>query len=128
MPSDFDWVTARGQCSALNVFELLKSDAQRNVAAMEAIAKARGTSSGLQFHTNDGSFVITRRQFTEVGVKFILSVDQIEIESVGVDVRFTAGLTLNDDGECRLLVNNEQLDRWQVLRRSLEPLFFPQDR
>jgi hypothetical protein len=124
-PSDFDWVTMRAQCSALNMFGLLQADAQKNTDTMEALATARGTPLGLQCIVNTGSFVVVRRLLVgEIGVRFTLSDDQILVESQGVDVHFSARLTLNNDGECRLLVGEEELDRWQVLRRALEPLFF----
>lgn len=54
-----------------------------------------------------------------------LSKDRIEVSSLRVNGSFVATLTLNDAGECRLSVEGEQLDRWQFLRRALEPLFFP---
>jgi hypothetical protein len=130
-PSDFDWVTARAQCSPLNMYELLKAEAQKNVETMEAVAKSRGEQGGLALHVNDGSFAVIRRgHFREIGVRFTLRQETIEVESVGLrsNKPFSATLTLKDSGECRLLVNGDQLDRWQFLRRALEPLFFPVDR
>jgi hypothetical protein len=57
-------------------------------------------------------------------VRFTLTDDEIEVLGHGVNVKFTARLTLNDDGECRFLIGSTELDLWQVLRRALEPLFF----
>jgi hypothetical protein len=64
-----------------------------------------------------------------LGVRFKLQPadGRIRVEGDGVHVVFFAGLTLNDDGECRLVVDEQQLDLWQVLRRALEPLLFSVD-
>lgn len=73
-----------------------------------------------------GIFTVLRRErFADpVGVRFALYGEEIRIEGRGVDVGISATLTLNDLGECRLRVGDQELDRWQVLRRALEPLFF----
>lgn len=127
-PSDFNWVTARWQCSAWNMFELLKGEASANKETVEALWKARGHPVVLSFHDNDQFFAVSRWVGTkEHGVKFVLRGNQIHVESLGEQVNFTASLTLSDDGECRLVVDDVELDRWQVLRRALEPLFFRPD-
>jgi len=127
-PSDFDWVTVRAGCSALNMFGLLKQDAQKNVEAIKAATKLQGSEMPVSFFDNDNSFGVVRRTYVgEIGVRFNLYQDEIRIESQGVKVSFTATLTLNDDGECRFMVDAQTLDRWQVMRRALEPLFFRVD-
>ena len=128
-PSDFDWVTVRAGCSALNMFGLLKQEAEKNVEAMKAApaTKPQASESPLRFFDNGTSFgVVRRRHIGEVGVRFSLYGDEISVESLGfgLEGNFTATLTLNDDGECRFLVGGKTLDRWQILRRALEPLFF----
>lgn len=129
-PSDFDWVTVRAGCSALNMFELLKAEATKNVEAIKAVTKLNGQEMPLKMFNNGSMFGVIRpyRRFEETGVRFALYQDEIRVESQGLKVSFTATLTLNDDGECRFLVDGQTLDRWQVLRRALEPLFFmPED-
>jgi hypothetical protein len=127
-PSDFDWVAARLECSAAKVFELLYLETLRSVEARNATLPEGQT----RFETanGDGVFSVVRRhRFTGVaGVRFFLVGDEISVESQGVNVQFTASLTLNDEGECRLMVDGRTLDRWQVLRRALESLFFGQFR
>jgi hypothetical protein len=39
-------------------------------------------------------------------------------------IQFTGALTLNNNGECRLRVKDEELEQWQVRRMALEELFF----
>jgi hypothetical protein len=128
-PSDFDWVTARAGCSALNMFELLKLEAAKNVEAIKAVTKTNGNEMPLSVFDNGSSFAVTRRTFAgELGVRFTLAQDEISVYGHRLDVSFTATLTLDDNGECRFLVDGTTLDRWQVLRRSLEPLFFTPER
>ena len=129
-PSDFDWVTARAQCSALTMFELLKADVQKNVETMKAIVAARGQESSYRFHASGELLSVTRFWYgEEIGVKVSLYGEQFEVGSKGVGADgFSATLTLDDSGECRFLVDGERLDRWQFLRRAFEPLFFPTER
>jgi hypothetical protein len=128
-PSDFDWVTVRAGCSALNMFRLLKHDAAKNVEAIKTATKSpEGNEMAVRLLDNGSSFVVMRRTYrSEMGVRFTLSQDWIRVESQGVNVSFTATLTLNDEGECRFMVGDKTLDRWQLLRRALEPLFFWSD-
>jgi hypothetical protein len=37
---------------------------------------------------------------------------------------FEVGLTFTDEGECKLIVNKEPRDFWQVRRMALEDLLF----
>ena len=106
----------------------LKSDTEKNVDSMRALSKA-GAELPLRVFDNGDSFGVVRQTYLgEKGVRFTLRRGEIRVESnQGIDVNFVATLTLSDEGECRLLVDGKQLDRWQVLRRALEPLFFPVD-
>lgn len=120
LPPDFDWVTARSSCSAVKVFELLHLEAKKNVETFNDATQLKW-----EFAAQNEIFSIVRRESSGVvGVRFMLIDPEIEIEGQGVDVRLTATLTLNDAGECRLRVGKEELDRWQLLRRALEPLLF----
>jgi hypothetical protein len=127
LPPDFDWVSARKKCSALEVFEQLRQDAKSNVEAFKAGAER----SACDFITTQPDvFSVFRQEFRGlVGVRFVLRNSEIQIEGEGgIPVNMTATLTLNDKGECRLRVGNDELDRWQVLRRALEPVLFRPER
>jgi hypothetical protein len=103
--------------------ERLRAGAERNVrmrnALADGIVKFIGTGSG-EFSV---ARVMTNDQVVAV-VRFRREGSRIVAEGDKVDVRFEGTLTLNDDGDCRLLVNGQELDEWQVLRRALEQLFF----
>ena len=56
--------------------------------------------------------------------KFRLEVGRIMVYDA--DVPYAITLTLNDEGECRFLIDGKGCYlRWQVLMRFLEPLFYP---
>jgi hypothetical protein len=121
-PSDFDWVTARMRCSTANVFEALHLTARQNVEARGA-----GTENPFSLVEAGGGFSVLRHAFAgKVGVRFSASAHEIAAESFGggLKVSLKARLTLNDDGDCRLLVDGEELQEWQFLKRALEPLLF----
>jgi hypothetical protein len=54
--------------------------------------------------------------------------NQIQIESAKGDVALTVTTRQNEKGECRFVVGDEELAQWQLLKRVLEPLFFPPEK
>lgn len=64
------------------------------------------------------------------GVKFELRANEIAVSNIktgmmhGATPAFSAVPRLNEDGECRLEVQGERLQFWQVSRKALEDLFF----
>jgi hypothetical protein len=126
LPSDFDWVTARHACSVGGFFERLCVGARQNVNTRKALRVELADTGPIEFTSSRGIFSVMRtvNQMAPVGVRFVLDGQTIRVEGSGVDVGFKGTLTLTDEGECRLRVNGEELDEWQVLRRGLETLFF----
>ena len=131
---DFDWVTARHRCSLPGEFERLKCAIGENCAARR---KCLAADEQTQFNVEGGdsdNFSVTRKQ-TSGGlggvhrVRFYLRLDHIcivETRNEQERRRFAVTLTLNDEGECRFLIDGEgEYLRWQVARRALCPLFFP---
>ena len=132
LPPDFDWVTARAQCSAETIFDELRRLALANVERANAL---RGGTDPKEprFRFKDmersyaNGFVITD-SFASVrrAVSVRASGDTIHVEPTQ-GLEFTAVLTLTDAGDCMLRVGNAVLDEWQFLRRALEGLFFDGD-
>ncbi|MGH9386606.1 MAG: hypothetical protein ACRD2N_20225 [Vicinamibacterales bacterium] len=125
-PDDFDWVAARQACSLKTVFERLVLLAKRDVEAMKVTQGERVFHPFDFVNTGDG-FSVSGSSFRgNIGVRFFLEDRQIVAESHRLDpkVSLRADLTLNDDGECRLLVDKVELQEWQFLKRALEPLLF----
>jgi hypothetical protein len=123
-PRDFDWVTAQHDCSVTAVFAYLQDLAKRNVESRNATMG--GEPVQFSISAGDGYFVVIRDgNLGQGSVTFRLRQSDIEIERGGQSSSVT--LTLNNEGHCKLLIEgvSDHLDPWQVLRRALEPIFFP---
>ena len=57
-------------------------------------------------------------------LEFIYTESGINVRNEKHEVKLSANLTLNDQGECKLLMDGKELDEWQFRRRALEELFF----
>ncbi len=128
-PRDFDWVTARHECSPVRFFERLRLGAEQNTETRNRVEAER--QSGMKFgHDNHrGVWSVYREGRAGIAVRFRLDGDTIYVEATealgGPEVNFSGTLTLTNEAKCRLRIGNEELDEWQVLRKALEPLFFP---
>ena len=121
--SDFDWVTARRECSIAHEFIQLQRLAEQNVAERQ---KDLGKSLLLQ---TDPPFAICRQAYGLKSwswvVTFFIVGNEIHVRNHDGSVKSTLTLTLNDAGECRYRIDGKgEFVRWQVLRRFLEPLLF----
>lgn len=125
LPPDWDWVTARSECSPRKFFEHLYLAAQTNVAKRNELSGAKAFGCAAQ----ERLFSVFRDNPSgSLGspvVRFRLEGDgKIVVEAQDVKAGFQGRLTLSDEGKCRLSVGSDELDVWQVLKRALEPLFF----
>jgi E3 ubiquitin-protein ligase DOA10 len=123
MASNFDWVRERANCSLGKVFKELELGAQGDI---DTINSQRNPDDQIKFSLSksSGRFAVVREttSFPLESVDFSLADDEIIVNGSGVN--FTATLTLNNKGQCRLKVNGEELEQWQVRRMALEELFF----
>ncbi len=122
---ELEWVKERAKCSTLEMFKRLELGA---LADVDVINSLRSPDDHIKFSvTRQGDrFSVLREsdiQNKNASVDFALNHGIIDI-SDGDTVHFSALVTLNNDGECRLLVNGEGLEQWQVRRKALENLFF----
>ena len=126
---EFDWVTARHQCSLRFEFEKLKRDLERSTKTRQELAPAnRPADVG---YTEDGDLCTLLRGPLPhaIGktfeVTFAFKGDHILVKSNFGKEPSKLTITLNDDGKCRFRINgNGEYQRWQVIRRFLEALFF----
>jgi hypothetical protein len=122
-PRDFDWVSVRARCSLVAVYESLHQGAAANAKPFNALKTGRPDVDVVSKVPN--VFAVVRPEYGQsIAVRFVLEHDAIRVEGSGADVRMVLTLTLNDAGDCRVLLNKQELDEWQVLRRALEPLLF----
>jgi hypothetical protein len=120
----FDWVTERSSCSLPKIFKALRLQVEEDVKSRNAL---RPNNSPYEFSIaeNAGDFTVTL-QAKEVrqSVIFSLAEHAISVRDDKGNPMFDVTLTFTDEGKCRLSVNNQQRELWQVQRMALEELFF----
>jgi hypothetical protein len=127
-PSDFDWVTARNDCSMPNMLQRLRLLAKANV---ETRNKQELDSAGFIDADRAGNVVFSVWSKRVHGNERHAADFSISDDTKVLTVRrggqsFTVTVTVDDFGVCKCKVGNEELDPWQVLKRALEPLLFPE--
>jgi hypothetical protein len=120
--SDFDWVTERANCSVQKVFRSLELGVKGDVDKRNALLKTGEPK--VETASRGERFTVFRkgRDGTRV-VEFAFDDDGISVTSDNVTL-FHAALTIHNSGQCRLKVNKQELEEWQVRRKALEDLFF----
>lgn len=132
--NDFDWVTARNDCSVMASFSALRIAARKNVEyrnAQRSDFQEKATISLFEAEDfGENGFCVRRHDDIGGRVCFEHEEERIKIERFStkgtiVGSALTVTVTLNDEGECRYRIDGEgEFKTWQVLRRSLEHLFF----
>ena len=128
LPYDFDWVTTRLNCSLSGFFERLQVLSRANVDTRNASLDSHEREDGcFKVESHGSKFSVLRDKKPGRSVRFWTEGESLHVEGAtqSGDVSFSGMLTLGNDARCRLLVCHEQLAEWQVLRKALEPLFFP---
>jgi hypothetical protein len=122
--SKFDWVTARSACSPPKVFKELMLQVEEDVKTRNAL---RPANSPYEFSiTEDGGDFAVHLEAKDVrrSVIFSLAEHAISVRDDKGNQMFDVTPAFNDKGECRLNVNGEGRDLWQVRRMALEGLLF----
>jgi hypothetical protein len=120
----FDWVTERSLCSLPNVFKALRLQVEEDVKTRNAL---RPNNSPYEFsvaENGDDFTVLLEAKDVHRSVIFSLAEHAILVRDDKGNQMFQVTLTFNDEGECRLNVNEEERDLWQVRRMALEELLF----
>ena len=122
--SKFDWVTERSACSLPKVFNALRLQVVEDVKTRNAL---RPNNSPYKFSLveNGGGFtVLLEAKDVRKSVIFSLAEHAILVQDDKGNPMFDVTLTFNNEGECRLNVNEKERDFWQVRRMALEELLF----
>jgi len=127
MESQFQWVQARAECSAAKIFHLLKSQVTHDVELRNEMATGQGYKFGTHFERN--TFVVFLDSMFHMEnpyrlVRFFLEGEQISARYGNDAIIWTARLTLDDSGKCRLKIGDKLFELWQVSYMALEKLFF----
>jgi hypothetical protein len=123
-PSKFDWVTERSSCSLPKVFNTLRLQVEEDVNSRNAL---RPNNSPYEFSVAEdvGEFtVLLKTTEASRSVVFNLAEHAIIVRDEQRNPMFEVAASLNDQGECRLKVNGEEREFWQVRRLALEDLMF----
>lgn len=122
--SKFDWVTKRSLCSLPKVFTQLRLQVEEDVKTRNAL---RPDNSPYEFsvaETGSEFTVLLEAKDVHRSVIFSLAENAILVRDDKGNQMFEVTLTFNDEGECRLNVNEKERDLWQVRRMALEELLF----
>jgi hypothetical protein len=120
----FNWVTQRSQCSFPNVFKDLRLQVEEDVKTRNGL---RPNNAPYQFSVadaGDGFTVALEAGDFRKSVIFSLAEHAIVVKDDAGKPMFEVTLTFNDAGECRLHVQDQELESWQVRRMALEDLLF----
>jgi hypothetical protein len=120
----FDWVTKRSLCSLPNVFKALRLQVEEDVNTRNAL---RPNNSPYEFSVveNGGEFTVSLdAKDVHRSVVFGLAPHAILVRDDSGKPMFEVTAMFNDEGECRLIVNEKGRELWQVGRMALEGLLF----
>jgi hypothetical protein len=121
----FNWVTQRSQCSFPNVFKDLRIQVEEDIKTRNSL---RPNNSPYEFSVkedgNDFTVLLEAEDFRK-SVIFSLTEHAIVVKDDAGNQVFEVTLTFNDQGQCRLHVDDKELESWQVRRMALEGLLFP---
>jgi hypothetical protein len=130
---DFDWVTNRFNCSLARMFKQLELGCRKDVDTLKDFDRPDPSLGGrppkeLFVEGNGAEFSVTRRDFASTQLRsmtFRLDTGAITVSGDFPGApRFSAGITLTDEGKCLLAVDGNELRLWQVRRKALQDLLF----
>jgi hypothetical protein len=122
---ELNWVKERAACSLGQVFSELHQGIQEDV---REINLARQISAETAFEIvqsgNGDAFIVKRRESIRPFVKFSKGRDLIEVSDDTATPKSEFRITFSNEGRCKLMINGEEFEQWQVRRSTLEKLFF----
>lgn len=123
---EFDWVAARWNCSLTMVFEKLKAQIKSDVDSIKSRRNSR--LNEVEFTNNGNNFVVALITVSPGNIVDAVSFTLRENEILVTDMRerelFRAMPSIDDDGDCILMVGDKECELWQVRKKALEKLFF----
>ncbi|MGB7592132.1 MAG: hypothetical protein WBO19_12925 [Terriglobia bacterium] len=119
---DFDWVTARACCLPGEAFERLRLQIKKDIDIKNSLLTAQRDAFAMVDNGDSFSVIVPSNPLRKIS--FHVSGEKIIVSRKGKSI-FEASLTLNNEAECRLKINGQEYDFWQVRRMALEDLFFP---
>lgn len=125
--ANLDWVKARGACSLSQMFEQLKSDVHEDVTQRNSIrVDGRDHFYEWQMAESHNNFRVIREggdTFDRRAIGFYLEQGKITVKDQQ-HVMFSVTVTLNDQGECKFKIGEEEKESWQIRKKALEDVFY----
>lgn len=126
-PANFNWVDVRSACSIQKMFEELKLAVKQDAKAMNEFLK--NDIPPRKFDIVEHSkfikvFEVDRYLDQPPAIAFSLSDNVIQVSDDTNKKMFAVTIGLNDDGDCKFIVDEKERDPWQIRRQALEGLFF----
>jgi hypothetical protein len=122
--TQLNWVTERSACSLPKVFSKLRSQLEQDVNTRNSL---RPKYAPYEFSIGEDTNAIAVRLEAEElqkSVIFGLGDHAITVRDDQGNRMFEVTVSFDDAGKCRLRVNGEEREFWQVRRMALEDLMF----
>ena len=120
----FDWVTKRSSCSIPKIFKELRLQVEEDIKIRNAL---RPNNSPYEFSVADQGTnfsVVLKMKDAEKSVLFSISEQAILVTNDHGKEMFKVTVVFNDNGDCKLRVNEQEHEMWQVRRMALEDILF----
>jgi hypothetical protein len=122
--SKFNWVTERSNCSLPKIFQTLRAQVEEDVKARNGLRPANAPYEfSVEVNGTDFSAVLVAGDVRS-SVNFVLADHGILVRGGQGNQMFEVSLNFTPEGQCKLIVNDEPRELWQVRRLALEDLFF----
>jgi hypothetical protein len=122
--SAFDWVTERSSCTLPKVFNTLRLQVEEDVKTRNSLRPDPPAYEFLVTHDTAEFAVLLKAKELQRSVSFNLADNAILVRDDQGKQIFEVALTFDDSGKCRLNVNAQERDFWQVRRMALEDLMY----
>jgi hypothetical protein len=126
-PPNFDWVSARQDCSLKEVFEALRLGIREDVETRNSALPDNPDKATLKTAEHGKTIRVywqdMYQQFDHLFVEFALTAQSLTARD-DENLLFEASIGLNDEGDCKVYILGKQYDLWQIRRKALEQLMF----
>jgi len=123
-PPQFDWVTQRSSCTLPKVFNTLRLQVEEDVKTRNSLRPNPPAYEFLVTHDTGEFAVLLKAKELQKSVTFTLADNAILVRDDQGKQMFEVTLSFDDNGKCRLNVNAQERDSWQVRRMALEDLMY----
>jgi hypothetical protein len=125
--SKLDWVGLRSACTLPKVFAALRQQVEEDVKARNSQRPKYAPYEFSVADDIDAFTVFLKAKDVSRAVSFKLKEHAIAVQDDQGSSKFQVRLHFTDAGECRLRVDDQEREYWQIRRMALEDLMFRQE-